>query len=120
MVKYKNLKYYGKFDEVTQDLRNIRSAIPYIENAGWHFSYLGGKEAVKRKLASVVDDRPAINAMMDRCQTDDEYLERCLNEGIDLYGKIGDDYKFEFIDMKDIGIPNIDEFIKKYPYLYHD
>lgn len=118
IVKYKNLKYYGKLCDVAQDLRDIRSAIPYVENAGWHFSYLGGKEAVKRKLASVVDDRPAINAIMDRCQNDDAYLEKCLNMGIDLYGKMGDDYKFEFIDMKDIGVPNIEEFIKKYPHLY--
>lgn len=40
MVKYKNLKYYGELDGVAQDLRNIRTSVPYIENAGWHFSYI--------------------------------------------------------------------------------
>ena len=120
IIRYRNLKKYSDDANAMQTLRSIRTDIPYVDKAGWHFSYMGGKEAVKRKLASIVDGRKEINAIMDKCQVDDAYLERCINEGIDLYGSDGENYEFNFIDMEDIDIPGIEEFIKKYPYLYRN
>jgi beta-1,4-mannosyl-glycoprotein beta-1,4-N-acetylglucosaminyltransferase len=44
----------GKYlkDKNTQHLRDKRNELPRIKNGGWHFSYLGGVNAIKQKLKS--------------------------------------------------------------------
>jgi beta-1,4-mannosyl-glycoprotein beta-1,4-N-acetylglucosaminyltransferase len=101
ICKYKNLV-------MPQPLRDSRNKLPHIgPHAGWHFSYLGGVEKIKAKLNSIVDGNDRL--------AQDEYIEKCLNEGVDLCQR---DFKFEFIPMREIGIGGIDLFIAKYPHLY--
>jgi hypothetical protein len=57
----------------------------YGEPAGWHLSYFGGRESIRRKLGSFAHqelNNPAINS--------DGHIERCLASGTDLYGRAVD------------------------------
>lgn len=42
-----------------EDLRNMRNLFPRIRHAGWHFSWLGGPEGIKRKAAATSHDDTA-------------------------------------------------------------
>jgi beta-1,4-mannosyl-glycoprotein beta-1,4-N-acetylglucosaminyltransferase len=57
----------------------------FIEDGGWHFSYVGGTEMVKLKLISV--DEPDLV----KIKGDDEYIksriEDCIARGVDFYGR---------------------------------
>ena len=118
MIKYGNLIRYGNLDSVLQKLRENRNHWPYIEKGGWHFSYLGGVARIKEKLASIIDSSPEMVKIMKRGRSDDEYVEDCLRNGKDLYGREGEEFRYEFIAKEYIGLPYIDKIIGKYPYLY--
>lgn len=106
VVKFKNFT-------TPQKLRRRRWTLPVVENAGWHFSYLGGVKRIRKKLSAIVRERLDVT---NYDLIDDDYITKCLNEGKDLYGR--EDHKYELIDEDEIDIPNIKEFIIKYPYLY--
>ena len=57
------------------------SADRALENAGWHFSYLGGVDAIQRKLAAF--------AHSEFASVPREILERRLQNGDDLFGRAG-------------------------------
>lgn len=101
ICKYKNI-------ETPQSLRNDRNKLFTIRNGGWHFSYLGGIEKIQKKISSIVEGNPN--------KSGKGYIERCLENGEDIYGR--KNMKIKYIDKSDIGLKNIDKFIKKYPYLY--
>lgn len=103
ITKYKNLKK-------PQTLRNLGKVLPRIKNGGWHFSYLGGIDRIKLKLNSIVEGEP--NLAMD------VYIEDCLEKGVDIYGREGREFEYDFITKDEIGIKNIDGFIGKYPKMY--
>lgn len=44
-----------------QDLRAKRKKLPYINNGGWHFSYIGGASAVLNKINSVCETLAHVN-----------------------------------------------------------
>lgn len=102
-VKYKNIK-------TPQYWRNQREVIPKIRNAGWHFSYMGGEKKIKEKLHSIIEGDEKLDS--------DEHIEDCLKNGKDLYGRIGREFKYDFLEKEEIGIPMIEDFLEKYPYLY--
>lgn len=111
LTKFKNLV-------VPQTLRMQRNALPSIDG-GWHFSYLGGVEKVKLKLASIVDDTPAIMKIMEKYGSDDAYIESCLADGKDIYGRKGKQFEYEFISPVDIGLPNVTEVAMEHPEFFH-
>lgn len=110
MTKFKNLV-------VPQSLRMKRMILPSIDG-GWHFSYLGGVERIKVKLSSIVDDTPQIMEIMEKNADDDAYIEDCLAKGIDIYGRKGKQFEYEFINLVDIGLPNIMEIVNEYPIFF--
>ena len=57
------------------------SADKVLKNAGWHFSYLGGVDAIQRKLAAF--------AHSEFATVPREILERRLQNGDDLFGRAG-------------------------------
>ena len=61
-----------------------------------------------KKISSIVEGNPN--------KSGKGYIERCLENGEDIYGR--KNMKIKYIDKSDIGLKNIDKFIKKYPYLY--
>jgi len=107
ITKFKNML-------IPQSLRMLRGKIPSVDG-GWHFSYLGGVEKIKLKLRSIVDDTPAIIDAMDKFSSDDDYIEYCLRNGIDIYGRIGNDFEYQFIDIADIGIPDVMKIVADCP-----
>lgn len=38
-----------------QYFRELRDKLPYLNNAGWHFTWMGGKDKIRQKLVSVVE-----------------------------------------------------------------
>lgn len=55
---------YGQFDS-TQYLRDHRGNFPRIEDAGFHFSYMGGVDMVHAKMQNIAE----ANLMVDRMGT---------------------------------------------------
>jgi hypothetical protein len=53
-----------------------------LPNAGWHFSYLGGPDAIVRKL-----NRFSHAEYNQKPFTDRDRVARCLVDGIDLFGR---------------------------------
>lgn len=92
--------------------------LPIIQNAGWHFSYLGGFEAVKAKLAALSDPDPELEKRIKEVESNDDYINKCLEKGIDILGRKGKQFEYVFIDAKKIELPNIENIIKKYPMFY--
>lgn len=92
--------------------------LPVIHDAGWHFSYLGGVNIVKQKLNELIDNTAEVNKVLREYVNDEEYINDCLNRGIDLFGRKGKVYEFDFIDKHKIGIENIDEIIVEYPHFF--
>ena len=110
--KFKNLSF-------PQAFRDNRKYAPMIMGSGWHFSYLGGLDSVKIKLNSIVDGRPEIIEKMKKYNNDNDYIEHCLREGKDIFGRNDKANQFKFIDPTDIGLPNIDEIVDTYPQFFH-
>lgn len=104
--KYKNIKSL-------QMLRDHRCRMAYVKDAGWHFSYLGGIERIKTKLNAIIDSNSKINNLMKSYADDDAYIKYCLKEGIDIYGRNGLEYEYDFISLNEIGIKDINELYNK-------
>ncbi|MBN1816753.1 MAG: hypothetical protein JW828_05300 [Sedimentisphaerales bacterium] len=76
-------------NQLTRDLQYFRGARRnMVSQGGWHFSYLGGVEAIRDKIAAFSHtecNRPQF--------TNAEHMESCLAESRDLFYRIGCDYK---------------------------
>lgn len=108
LCKYKNLR-------IPQQLRNRRKTMPYVKNAGWHFSYMGGIEQVKLKLSSIIEGDNF--KLPPQFSSEDDYINFCLDNGKDVFGR--EELLFQFIDLKEIGLPKIDKIKELYPVLFH-
>lgn len=109
IAKYKNMS-------IPQVMRDKRNTLPVLKNGGWHFSYLGGVDRIKSKLKSIIDSRDIVNKNMDKYSNDDEYIEYCMNNGIDILGREHDkEGQFYFIKPDEIGIDNIGLLMERYP-----
>ena len=105
------LSYYKNL-MMPQTMRNVARCSPYIKNAGWHLSYMGGMERIKQKLSAIIEGNPNIGK-------DEEYIKACLKQGKDLYGRKGKEFEYKFVKLEDIDIPSVGQFIKKYPEFYY-
>lgn len=91
--------WYGTRILTAGDMRRIGSVeavrhgeYPIIDDAGWHFSYLGGPRQVREKLASFTHtdlDIPPFN--------DPKHIEFVSSLGIDLFLRPG--MKFDFVPV---------------------
>lgn len=128
----KDEKWYGtiisKFKNIhsIQELRNHRQTMPYITpphhhsyeltkkniSAGWHFSYLGGRERIKIKLKSIIEG--------DKCKKEnlDSWIDYCLKNKKDLFGRSEND--ISLIPITSIGIENIEEIKKYYSSFFYE
>lgn len=110
--RYPILSYYKNMF-MPQVMRISARTMPYIRQAGWHLSYMGGLERIKKKMRSIVEGNDAF-------VKDDAYIFHCLENGIDLFGRKGKEFTYDFLPMDQLDIPNIKAFLEKYPYLYHE
>lgn len=99
-----------------QHLRDIRRRLPVINNGGWHFAYMGGMERILLKVNSTVDENPTA---LHNKEYDVDYIKKCVNRGSLIYDYQNDEENiFSLDDINEIGIPNIEKFAQKYPYLF--
>lgn len=106
ICKYKNLT-------LPQQLRNKNLSIPYIKNGGYHFSYLGGKQAILKKLTSIIEGQTFIVPKKE--MNIEQYVSYCLESGIDIWNPKN---KFYMIDEKNIKLSDILKIKEKYPYFF--
>lgn len=119
-------KWYGPYIAkyahmpMAHDGRDLvyRRQLPIIRNAGWHFSYLGGLEAIKQKLSALSDSDPEIEKKINQAKSSDEYIQNCLANGIDILGRKGKMFEYDFVDIKETRFPDIDQVVNKYPIFY--
>ncbi|TWH45297.1 hypothetical protein [Sporomusa sp. KB1] len=102
----------GKNLSTPQKMRNRRDKFPRIKNGGWHFSYLGGIDKILLKLNSIVESKA--NAYSA------EYIENCITNGLDIYGRKGNEHEYEFIDMDEMSPKQVKALAQKYTFLYFD
>ena len=74
---------------------------------------------MKAKLAALSDPNPEIERHINRAKNDDEYIIKCLENGIDVLGRKGHQFEFEFINPYKLTIPNLDELMKRFPQFFH-
>ncbi len=104
LCRYKNMR-------IPQQLRNRRNIMPYVKNAGWHFSYLGGIERIKEKLNSIIEgDNFCLPATF---KTEEEYISYCLDNGKDIFNREG--LSFSIIGESKIGLADIQNIKNTYP-----
>jgi beta-1,4-mannosyl-glycoprotein beta-1,4-N-acetylglucosaminyltransferase len=65
---YELVKKFG-----VQHFREYRWKFPKILDGGWHFTYMGGREKIRKKLGSIVEGR------QDWQTITDEYLDNWIN-----------------------------------------
>ena len=106
---YKNMK-------TPQTLRDIRRHLPVLNNGGWHFSYMGGYDRILTKANSTVDEDTSRNTNKEYSM---EYIKDRLSHGSRLYThEATQDNVFSKVSINDIGIDNLEDFAKKYPYMF--
>lgn len=109
-----------KYLKTPQHLRNRRNQISRIAGGGWHFSYMGGVDNVINKMTSIVDGNECVlksgGKLIDR-----ERVKDSMAKGNELYGR-ADLLEKNFLsyDAKNIRLPHIEEFLKKYPHFLRE
>jgi len=78
----------------------------------WHFSYLGGKEQIKKKINSIIEgDKAGGQGNID------DFIDDCIKKGKSLYEWQNKDKrkKLELISPQEIGLKKCETLIDKYP-----
>jgi beta-1,4-mannosyl-glycoprotein beta-1,4-N-acetylglucosaminyltransferase len=78
-----------------------------IENAGWHFSYLGGVESIVRKLESFSHSEVNNDYFKSKSR-----LDRCLRIGLDPFDRI--DHEWAFVHLQTFP-SKIEKLMLEYP-----
>lgn len=108
---------YGKF-EMPQGLRNFaRTDNNAVPNGGWHYSFMGGSEKIKIKVANIAES----HIIIDKIGTVEE-IEQKMKTQTDLWNRTDGFAQKRIVDIKAPGLSPkcIDEFIKKYPSFYFE
>ena len=102
----------GKFKhmESPQAFRRVRETLPRITNGGWHFSSMGGVEKFLEKARSGTDFKKI--SAVDPRYLDKNFLLEAMLKGEYLLGSA----KFVPCDVREIKLPYLKEFLKKYPH----
>ncbi len=101
-----------KFKHITspQDLRNAREAFPRVPHGGRHFSSMGGIDKFLEKARSGTDFKKI--SSVDKRYLDKKFLMDAMESGQYLLGGA----KFVRCDLREINLPTLDAFLKKYPH----
>ena len=103
-----------------QELRNARNRLPRVSEGGHHFSYMGGVDRVIDKTTSIVDGNGMVFASGGKL-IDRKHIEKSLANGTDIYGRKGiPESQFYPYDAREIRLPHLEEFLKKYPHFLRD
>jgi len=104
MVRYKDFKS-------AREVRNLRndSSISQIEEGGWHFSYIGGIDAIISKLKSFSHAKEAKQILNNA--DDKERIAEMISTGHDLFNR---DMSFKAISLSEPFPKYMIDNIKKY------
>jgi beta-1,4-mannosyl-glycoprotein beta-1,4-N-acetylglucosaminyltransferase len=80
---------------------------PMLKPGGWHFSFLGGAEKIKQKMAAYSEDN----------EVADEHIQHCLETGDDLFDRRGPEVEKYFVDINDSFPRQLRRWLKKYPHM---
>lgn len=85
--------FVASVDQIKQapdlEFMRLQEPMPLIQDAGWHFSYLGGSEKISEKLSAISHteiNRPEINNLA--------HLKKCIELGVDYLNRQGHEYAF--------------------------
>ena len=103
-----------------QEIRNTIYFMPRVLDGGYHFSYMGGAERVIDKMTSIVDGNELVvqsgGKLLDR-----KHVEAAMANGTDIYGRENQrETQFIPFDARNIRLPHIDEFLRKYPHFLRE
>lgn len=99
-----------KFMKSPQAFRNFRRLLPRIVEGGWHFSYMGGVEKVITKMYSTVENKEL--SVKDPRFLEKKFVEDLMASGTYCF----DNKKFSRVDVNDIALPKLKNFLEKYPH----
>ena len=111
-----------RLPQVLRDNRNNHPYVPFNciddnkKTAGWHFSYLGGKKNIINKLNSIIEGHLINDIKLPENMTMEQYVDYCLDNGLDLFQRSGEECKF--ISLDKIGIPDAEKYAKMYPIFF--
>ena len=103
-----------------QAMRDMRHILPRVANGGYHFSYMGGVDRVINKMTSIVDGNELVvrsgGKFIERA-----HVEKAMVNGTDAYDRknIPESHYYPY-DARNIRLPHLEEFLKKYPHFLHE
>ena len=103
-----------------QVLRDLRLSLPRASEGGYHFSYMGGVDRVINKMTSIVDGNELVvqsgGKLIDR-----KHIEESMSKGESMFNSIPIlKENFSPFDARNIHLPHLDEFLKKYPHFLRE
>jgi len=104
MIRYKNFAYGQDFRLLTPEAKQRMGKVTYVEDGGWHFSWMGGVDAIIEKLGSFSHTEQDLPENREK----DVLLYRITN-GFDYCGR---DAELKHIYI--YGDENLDESYPKY------
>jgi beta-1,4-mannosyl-glycoprotein beta-1,4-N-acetylglucosaminyltransferase len=108
-MSYKSVKEIGS----TQTIRDIRHRFTEIRggpwHGGWHLSFAGGKEYIKKKIQSF-----AHTEFDSESYWGDANIDKCLEQGVDIFKR---NIPFKMIKLEDEYPEYVLKHIMEYPFL---
>ena len=102
-----------------QGLRQFVKHWPRIA-VGHHLSYMGGVDRVINKMKSIVEGNEFV-ARSGGKVIDRKHVEESIAKGTDIYGRKGiPESQFYPYDAKNIRLPHLNEFLRKYPHFLRE
>ena len=89
----------------------------YHRGGGYHFSYMGGIDRVITKMQSIVEGNEFVEQSGGKL-IDRQHVEEAMATGGDVYNRQG--VQFFPYDARNIKLPHIEEFLKKYPHFLRE
>lgn len=102
--------FKDQFNSSFQLMRDHRNTLPRVASGGWHFSYLGGVETIRRKIMSF-----AHTEYIKEQYYCDENIEKCLRDGTDIFGR--HDHSYMIVDPNKELPSDLMTILSSYPYM---
>ena len=94
--------------------------MPRVVDGGWHFTYMGGVERVIDKMTSIVDGNLIVELSSGKFN-ERQHVEEAISKGKDIYGRSNiPDLHFLPYDARNICLPHLEEFLRKYPHFLRE
>jgi beta-1,4-mannosyl-glycoprotein beta-1,4-N-acetylglucosaminyltransferase len=105
------LARYGTFKNV-QEVRHAKGETGNrINNGGWHFSFLGGAERIRDKLSAYSEFHTYTKLLNNK-----DNINYMIRNQMDIFER--KNIQFSIVEIDKSFPKTMNEFIKKYPYLY--